>query len=105
MKHLIIIGVGGFAREVYWHAQDSLGYGNEWDLKGFLDGDIKGAAAMQFKSLRLVDALFSEVNPIPVKHAMKLLGKDVGPLRPPLCEMEPEHLKELEAAMKEFGLI
>ncbi len=71
----------------------------------FLDGDIKGAAAMQFKSLRLVDALFSEVNPIPVKHAMKLLGKDVGPLRPPLCEMEPEHLKELEAAMKEFGLI
>ncbi len=41
MKHLIIIGVGGFAREVYWHAQDSLGYGIEWDLKGFLDGDVK----------------------------------------------------------------
>ena len=41
LKHLIIIGVGGFAREVYWHAQDSLGYGTEWDLKGFLDGDVK----------------------------------------------------------------
>lgn len=41
MKHLIIIGVGGFAREVYWHAQDSLGYGLEWDIKGFLDGDVK----------------------------------------------------------------
>ena len=41
MKHLIIIGVGGFAREVYWHAQDSLGYKTEWDLKGFLDGDVK----------------------------------------------------------------
>ena len=41
MKHLIIIGVGGFAREVYWHAQDSLGYGTEWDLKGFLDGDVR----------------------------------------------------------------
>ena len=40
MKHLIIIGVGGFAREVYWHAQDSLGYGTEWDIKGFLDGDV-----------------------------------------------------------------
>ena len=41
MKHLIIIGVGGFAREVYWHAQESSGYGTEWDLKGFLDGDVK----------------------------------------------------------------
>lgn len=41
MKHLVIIGVGGFAREVYWHAQESLGYGKEWDLKGFLDGDVK----------------------------------------------------------------
>lgn len=41
MKHLIIIGVGGFAREVYWHAQNSIGYLNEWDIKGFLDGDVK----------------------------------------------------------------
>ena len=41
MKHLIIIGVGGFAREVHWHAQSSLGYGTEWDIKGFLDGDVK----------------------------------------------------------------
>lgn len=41
MKHLIIIGVGGFAREVYWHAQDSCGYGIEWDIKGFLDGDVR----------------------------------------------------------------
>ena len=41
MKHLIIIGVGGFAREVHWHAQNSLGYGTEWDIKGFLDGDVK----------------------------------------------------------------
>ncbi|MBR1579545.1 MAG: transferase [Selenomonadaceae bacterium] len=41
MKHLIIIGVGGFAREVYWHAQDSIGYGDEWNIKGFLDGDVK----------------------------------------------------------------
>ena len=41
MKHLIIIGVGGFAREVCWYARESLGYGTEWDLKGFLDGDVK----------------------------------------------------------------
>ena len=41
MKHLIIIGVGGFAREVYWNAQSSIGYGSDWDLKGFLDGNVK----------------------------------------------------------------
>lgn len=41
MKHLVIIGVGGFAREVYWHAQGAIGYGTEWDLKGFLDGDVR----------------------------------------------------------------
>lgn len=41
MKHLIIIGVGGFAREVYWYAQDSRGYRVTWDLKGFLDGDVR----------------------------------------------------------------
>lgn len=44
MKNLIIIGCGGFAREVYWHAQKSFGFGVEWRIKGFLDGDIKLAA-------------------------------------------------------------
>lgn len=45
MKNLIIIGVGGFAREIYWHAQKSFGYGVDWQIKGFLDGDIKLSAA------------------------------------------------------------
>jgi len=45
MKNLIIIGVGGFAREIYWHAQKSIGFGVEWQIKGFLDGNIKLAAA------------------------------------------------------------
>ncbi len=44
MKNLIIIGCGGFAREIYWHAQKSLGFGVEWQIKGFLDGDIKLSA-------------------------------------------------------------
>ena len=44
MKNLIIIGVGGFAREIYWHAQKAHGFGDEWRIKGFLDGDIKLAA-------------------------------------------------------------
>jgi sugar O-acyltransferase (sialic acid O-acetyltransferase NeuD family) len=52
MKHFIIIGIGGFAREVYWHAQGSLGYNEEWDLKGFLDGDIK-LAAEEYEKLEL----------------------------------------------------
>ncbi len=41
LKHLVIIGVGGFARECYWHAQGSIGYDEDWDIKGFLDGDVK----------------------------------------------------------------
>ena len=45
MKNLIIIGCGGFAREIYWHAQKSIGFGVEWQIKGFLDGDIKLSAA------------------------------------------------------------
>ncbi len=45
MKNLVIIGVGGFAREIYWHSQKSFGFGDEWQIKGFLDGDVKLAAA------------------------------------------------------------
>ena len=45
MKNLLIIGVGGFAREIYWHAKKSLGYGVDWRIKGFLDGDVKLSAA------------------------------------------------------------
>ena len=41
MKNLIIIGCGGFAREVYWHSQTSHGFGIDWQIKGFLDGDVK----------------------------------------------------------------
>lgn len=52
MKHLVIIGVGGFAREVYWHAQESIGFGTEWDLKGFLDGDVRLAEG-EYKKLEL----------------------------------------------------
>ena len=40
MKHLVIIGVGGFGREVFCHAKGSMGYGIDWDIKGFLDGDV-----------------------------------------------------------------
>lgn len=71
----------------------------------YLTGDTKKALDAQLKVLPLVDALFCEVNPIPVKKAMNLMGKNVGPLRAPLCEMQPENAVRLEKAMKEFGIL
>lgn len=59
---------------------------------------------MQLQALPLVDALFCEVNPIPVKAAMNLMGWKVGSLRAPLGDMEPENVEKLAKAMKEFGI-
>lgn len=70
----------------------------------FFDGDVAGCREMQYKALPLIHALFSEVNPIPVKTALKYIGIAAGPLRLPLTEMEPEHAKALKQAMIEFGL-
>ena len=74
-------------------------------VMSFLEGDLEKARRMQLKSLPLVDALFSEVNPIPVKTALNLMGMQAGPLRSPLCEMCEENEKKLEQAMKDFGLL
>lgn len=71
----------------------------------FFKGDVKGSLEMQLKAIPLITQLFCEVNPIPVKAAMNLMGKEVGPLRLPLTEMEPEHQKALAAAMKEYGIL
>ena len=70
----------------------------------FLDGDIKGAAKIQIDAIPLINALFCEVNPIPVKEAMNLMGMNVGPVRMPLCEMEDANRERLAKAMKDFGL-
>ncbi len=69
-----------------------------------LDGDFKKAAKMQLEALPLIDSLFSEVNPIPVKHALNVMGFEAGPLRKPLTEMEEDHAKILEENMREYGL-
>ena len=74
-------------------------------VMSFLNGDIEKARQIQLRELPLVDALFCEVNHIPVKTAMNLMGKEVGPLRLPLCEMEPENLEKLKKAMKDYGLL
>lgn len=71
----------------------------------YMNGDVKKAMEMQLAAQPLIDALFSEVNPIPVKKALNLMGKEVGPLRSPLTEMTPENTLRLEKAMKEYGLI
>lgn len=74
-------------------------------VMSFLNGDVEKARKMQLRELPLVDALFCEVNPIPVKVAMNLMGKNVGPLRLPLCDMEPANLEKLKGAMKDYGLL
>lgn len=70
----------------------------------FFAGDVAGAAKLQRDTHDLFKALFSEVNPIPVKKAVNLLGFAAGPLRLPLTEMEPETTAQLRKAMTEFGL-
>ena len=70
----------------------------------FFAGDVVGSAALQLKAVPLIDQLFCEVNPIPVKKAMKLMGMDCGPLRMPMTELTPEHEKTLAQAMKDFGI-
>ncbi len=70
----------------------------------YFDGDIAGCRELQYKALPLIHELFSEVNPIPVKTGLKLIGIEAGPMRLPLTEMEEEHAKALKKAMVEFGL-
>lgn len=70
----------------------------------YMEGKVKESCERQLKALPLVNALFSEVNPIPVKKAMNLMGKEVGPLRAPLTEMEEENAQKLAKAMVDFGL-
>ena len=70
----------------------------------FFKGDLQTALELQREALPLVDALFSEVNPIPVKKAMNLMGMNVGPLRMPLCEMEESNKETLKKALQDFGI-
>ncbi|MBR5421537.1 MAG: 4-hydroxy-tetrahydrodipicolinate synthase [Lachnospiraceae bacterium] len=71
----------------------------------FFDGDVAGSREIQLKSLPLINALFSEVNPIPVKKAEEFMGHCNGVLRRPLTEMEPDHAAALKEEMKKFGIL
>ena len=70
----------------------------------YLEGDREKALKIQLDALPLIDALFCEVNPIPVKAALNLMGKEVGSLRAPLTTMEEAHQQTLAQAMKNFGI-
>ena len=71
----------------------------------FFEGDVVGSCKMQLDAIPVINALFSEVNPIPVKAAMNLQGKEVGPLRLPLTEMEPQNKEVLKKAMEDLGIL
>ena len=70
----------------------------------YFAGDVKGSAELQLKAIPLIEQLFCEVNPIPVKKAMQLMGIDCGPLRMPLTEMTEANAAKLAQAMKDFGI-
>ncbi len=71
----------------------------------FFAGDVAGSRQMQLEAMDLCDALFCEVNPIPVKKALNLMGKGAGSLRLPLTDMEEENTARLEKAMREYGIL
>ena len=74
-------------------------------VMSYLNCDTKGALAEQLRLMNLINNLFIEVNPIPVKEAMNLMGMNVGGFRLPLCEMEDEHREILRESMAKVGLV
>ncbi len=74
-------------------------------VRDFLDGNVERAMKFQLDSIPLSKALFCEVNPIPVKAAMNLMGMEVGPLRRPLSEIAPKNLEKLRTVMTDMGLL
>ena len=73
--------------------------------EAYFKGDVKRSAALQLAAIPLINALFCEVNPIPVKAALNLMGKAAGPMRLPLTEMEPKNQDRLKQAMIEYGIL
>lgn len=71
----------------------------------YFKGRVEESMKLQLEAIPLIEALFCEVNPIPVKEAMNLMGKEVGPYRKPLVEMEPENREKLIQAMKNYGIL
>lgn len=73
--------------------------------KLFLKGNVKEALTLQLKALSLMNAMFVETNPIPIKTAMNILGMNAGDLRLPLCSMSEENLEIVKSELKNYGLL
>lgn len=71
----------------------------------YFDGKVAESAKEQLRAIPMCDALFCEVNPIPVKAALNMMGLNAGPLRLPLTEMEDAHKEVLRKAMEEYGIL
>ncbi len=74
-------------------------------VASYLAGDVNKSLELQLEALDVIDALFCEVNPIPVKAALNIMGKEAGPLRMPLSEMEEQNQARLKKAMQEYGIL
>lgn len=71
----------------------------------YFKGDLATAQKLQKEAIPLIDALFSDVNPIPVKNAMNMMGLEVGPLRAPLCDMSDDKKAKMLEVMKNYGIM
>ena len=74
-------------------------------VQAYLDGDANKCTEMMAKYLELANAMFVEVNPIPVKAACNMMGWAAGPCKMPLCEMTDEHTEYVKSVMQKYGLI
>lgn len=74
-------------------------------VMAFLNGDIATAQKLQLEAIDVIGALFSEVNPIPVKAAMNMLGFNAGPVRAPLTELSDKNKEVLKKSLKEYGVL
>ncbi|MBP3755118.1 MAG: 4-hydroxy-tetrahydrodipicolinate synthase [Lachnospiraceae bacterium] len=73
-------------------------------VASYLEGDVKKSCKLQLEALDLIGSLFCEVNPIPVKTALNLMGMNAGPLRLPLTEMEEANVSRLKKSLADYGL-
>ena len=73
--------------------------------RSYFDGDSSLSDSLQLKYPDLIEALFLDVNPIPVKQAMRAMGYDVGRCRLPLCDMDPTNAEKLYSVLKQYGLV
>ena len=73
-------------------------------VAAYLDGDIRTSCKLQLEAIDIIKSLFCEVNPIPVKTALNLMGMEAGPLRLPLTEMEASNIERLKNSLVNYGI-